>query len=154
MVGRLTAESSAYIAGYVTKKMTHRSDIRLRGREPEFSRMSRNPGIGVPALWTVASDMMRYNLEATLPDVPTVQRFGPRILPLGPFLRKKLREMVGKDGKAPESSKQIPALQLRILREYAWNTEKPLSEVFVELNQAHADALQARSMRRSKGETF
>ena len=45
-VGELTFESAAYVARYVTKKITgDRSDEHYRGREPEFITMSRRPGI-------------------------------------------------------------------------------------------------------------
>ena len=45
-VGELTFESAAYVARYVTKKITGDcSDEHYRGREPEYVTMSRRPGI-------------------------------------------------------------------------------------------------------------
>lgn len=104
-VGSLEVESAQYIAGYVTKKMTSFDDSRLRGRHPEFARMSRRPGIGVNAMHEVADVLMRFNLDTTQSDVPVTLRHGSRELPLGRLLRQKLRSMVGKDEKAPP---QIP----------------------------------------------
>lgn len=143
MVGQLTAKSAAYIAGYVTKKMTHRSDIRLGGRHPEFARMSLRPGIGVPALWTVASDMMRYNLELR-GDVPIALRYGAKMMPLGPFMRRKLRTMVGLDEKCPQASLQDGANRLSILRAYAFDNARSVASVFSELNSPYADQIAAR----------
>ncbi|CAK0755284.1 hypothetical protein CCP3SC15_2050003 [Gammaproteobacteria bacterium] len=46
-VGDLTFESAAYVARYVTKKVTGRiADSHYLGRKPEYVTMSRRPGIG------------------------------------------------------------------------------------------------------------
>lgn len=83
--------------------MTHRLDPRLEGREPEFARMSLRPGLGVDSLHEVASTFMKFNLDQTEADVPSALRHGSRLLPLGRFLKRKLRTMVGKDEKAPQA---------------------------------------------------
>lgn len=47
IVGDVSFESCAYVARYVTKKITGKqSDEHYDGRQPEFCRMSRRPGIG------------------------------------------------------------------------------------------------------------
>lgn len=46
-VGSVTFESAAYVARYVTKKVTgHLAEQHYQGRQPEFALMSRRPGIG------------------------------------------------------------------------------------------------------------
>jgi hypothetical protein len=50
-IGRLTFDSAAYVAGYVTKKYTNKLEPEkekehYQGRMKEFSTMSRRPGIG------------------------------------------------------------------------------------------------------------
>lgn len=46
-VGRVTFETAAYVAGYVTKKITGpRAAEHYQGRVPEYATMSRRPGIG------------------------------------------------------------------------------------------------------------
>lgn len=48
-IGNVTWESCAYTARYILKKQTGKSKneyYKILGREPEFVRMSRNPGIG------------------------------------------------------------------------------------------------------------
>lgn len=101
-VGALETKSAQYVAGYVTKKMTRFDDPRLNGRHPEFCRMSLKPGIGADAMWDVASVLMQFNLVDTEGDVPSSLRHGRRLLPLGRYLRRKLRVMVGREEQAPE----------------------------------------------------
>lgn len=49
LIGDVTFESCAYVARYVTKKVTGpKAADHYRGREPEFLVMSRRPGIGYP----------------------------------------------------------------------------------------------------------
>lgn len=46
-IGEITLDSAAYIAKYVTKKITgEKADYHYAGKQPEFSTMSRKPGIG------------------------------------------------------------------------------------------------------------
>lgn len=114
--GTLEADSASYIAGYVTKKLTDKNDPRLEGRYPEFARMSLKPGIGHSALHEVASQLMRYNLDETEIDVPMALRHGKRQLPLGNYLRRNLRKMVGKDEKAPQKVLDNLAAEMHPLR--------------------------------------
>lgn len=46
-IGRFTFESAAYVARYVTKKVTgKKAEAFYKGRTPEYATMSRRPGIG------------------------------------------------------------------------------------------------------------
>lgn len=149
MVGRLTAQSARYIAGYCMKKMTQRSDIRLGGRHPEFARMSTNQGIGVPAMHNVASAIMQWKLEDR-GDVPTVLRHGSKMYPLGKTLRRKLRQFLGKNEQAPKEALQEAANKLSIVRAYAWQNDVSVASVIEEINQPIADALAGRQSLRGK----
>jgi hypothetical protein len=103
-VGTVEAKSAAYLAGYVEKKLTRSDDVRLLGREREFSAMSLRPGIAHSAMWQLASDLMIHDLEKSEADVPSALLQGKnKHLPLGRYLVKNLRQMVGKDGALPES---------------------------------------------------
>ena len=100
-IGRLEPESAAYIAGYVTKKMTSRDDERLEDdRHPEFMRCSLKPGIGADAMWDISSTVLEHASKE--PDVPTALLHERRARPLGRYLTRKLREYSGRDPSAPE----------------------------------------------------
>lgn len=87
-----------YVATYTIKKMTHEDDPRLKGRAPEFARMSRNPGIGM--LWIphladfYRTDFGRAYLETT-GDVQGTIQVGGKKYPLAPYYKQKLREELG-----------------------------------------------------------
>lgn len=102
-VGELNAQSAQYIAGYVTKKWTKENDFNragLAGRHPEFARMSLRPGIGAGAMRLVADALVRtpggLQTIRDTGDVP-VRLAGAKKsqVPLGRYLRRKLREEVG-----------------------------------------------------------
>lgn len=62
IIGQVTFESCAYVARYVTKKITgSQADEHYQGREPEFVRMSRRPGIGSAWLDRYKSDVYPHD---------------------------------------------------------------------------------------------
>lgn len=92
--GDLTIASAAYIAGYVTKKMTSKDDARLGGRHPEFARMSLRPGIGALGIGSVAealSNKVGWNEVTRIGDVPNVLQHGGAKMPFGRYLKRRLR---------------------------------------------------------------
>lgn len=93
--------SARYIARYVVKKMTRTDDPRLGNRHPEFSRQSNRPGIGHGVLKKVVETITRYNLLTPEGDVPVTLRHGTTQMPLGRYLRKKLREHMGLNPRSP-----------------------------------------------------
>lgn len=143
-LGTLEVKSAQYIAGYVTKKMTHSDDPRLAGRHPEFSRMSLRPGLGRHYMDEVASTLMQFNLDKTQDDVPSSLRHGAKELPLGSYLRRNLRKLIGRDEKAPESVLKKMDEELRAVREAAFNNSKSLKEEVIRKNQGNIDRSQAR----------
>ena len=103
-LGEVENDSAGYISGYVVKKMTAKDDPRLNGRFPEFARMSLKPGIGADAMFDVAHTLLNYqNTLDTMADVPGELMIGRRKVPIGRYLRKKLRTYVGRDEKTPQS---------------------------------------------------
>lgn len=78
--------------------------------------MSNRPGIGAAAVPEIASTLLQYNLDTSQPDVPTCLAHGKRRLPLGRYLRRKLRQQIGKEPNAPTEIRE--ALQLPVQQLY------------------------------------
>lgn len=121
LVGELNRDSAMYVAGYVTKKMTQGKDKRLYGKCPEFSRMSLRPGIGADAVKDIASVLdspAGLGSITSSGDVPTALHYGRSPLPLGRYLRQKLRESLGyaKDT-PPEALKAYEAQMHKLLQD-------------------------------------
>lgn len=142
-------KSAQYIAGYCMKKMTQHSDIRLRGRHPEFTRMSLKPGIGADAMWNVASEILKYDLDQAR-DVPLTLRHGSKELPLGRYLRNKLREYVDANPEIKEKALQGFANQMQLVRTFAWQNSRSVASVFQEINGPVEQALIGREKLRGK----
>jgi hypothetical protein len=97
--GSFTPQSAAYVAGYVQKKTKYNKDMYDEFEIlPEFSTMSLRPAIGYNAVSLIAA-ALQENPEAFTPtgDVPTSLMHGSRRLPLGNYLREKIREELGLD---------------------------------------------------------
>lgn len=148
-LGTVTRESASYCAEYTVKKMTAPDDKRLRVgdkyRHPEFCRMSLRPGIGVDAMWNVASDMMLHGLDESMLDVPSSLRHGSSNYPLGRYLRGKLREMIGRDKKAPPEVLENLKKELQPLREAAFFAGKSFKKELVSLNDGRVLNMKVRS---------
>lgn len=116
-LGELTYDRAMYTAQYCMKKMTREGDPWLKGRLPEFSRPSK--GIGLPAVGWLADtlgkssliqenegfqltgdelliDNPRYGPALRLMgDVFNVVRIEGKMMPLGRYMRRKLRLALG-----------------------------------------------------------
>jgi hypothetical protein len=114
-LGDLTLHSAQYIVGYVVKKMNKPDDPRLDGLPPEFARMSLKPGIGASAMADVGRELTSKHgadLIAELGDVPNSLMREGKNLPLGRYLRSKLREESGfKPNKQPFGKETFSAPQ-------------------------------------------
>lgn len=112
--GDLNETTAAYIAGYVTKKMTSHEDPRLGNRHPEFARMSRHPGIGAGATQVIAEALNDTHGAARIAldgDVPAALLHGRARLPLGRYLRRRLRDDLGFDHIGGQDATQIQQVQ-------------------------------------------
>lgn len=156
----LTLDSAQYVCGYVTKSMTHKEEKcgprckhpPLNGRHPEFARQSLRPGIG--ALVTdqlvefICSEDGANDLINT-GDVPSVLRHGKKILPLGRYLRRKLREKYGFEnvGSPQEVLRKLDEEMSRVLEEALEkpeNRSKPFGQILQEKCKQKILSLEAR----------
>lgn len=103
--------------------MTRVDDERLGGRPPEFARMSLKPGIGLGAMHEVASTLLWHELEKRDQDVPAELRHGEKRWPLGRYLRRNLRLLIGREAGAHEKTLEEASARLRDLREVARGDE-------------------------------
>lgn len=112
-VGTVTAASASYVTGYCTKAWTREGDPRLKGRHPEFCRMSLKPGIGAGAIPEIAraarAGGSRY--IASKGDVPRELRIAGKKMDIGRYLTGKLREALGRDKGCPEILLGVKALE-------------------------------------------
>ncbi|WNK15018.1 MAG: replication initiator protein [Microvirus sp.] len=116
-LGDLTPETARYVTGYTIKKMTATTDPRLANRHPEFARMSLKPGIGRNALQPLAHSLTSQHPSTALAnglDVPTQFRFQNKLLPIGRYLTRKLREDVGWSPDTPAPKQQETLLRLTL----------------------------------------
>ena len=99
-IGSFTEQSASYVAGYVTKKHVKPATVSLEDGiclEPEFSLMSRKPGIGFPALDDICKLVDNPHFQEFLQikgDVPDGLKHGKSFYPFGRYLRDKLRYMM------------------------------------------------------------
>lgn len=116
--GVIERKSAQYLAGYTVKGMTGDGDRRLRGREPEFARMSLRPGLGADAVSNVIAALSNSGL-AEGRDAPAALRHGAKVLPIGRYLRERLRLRLGVSDALKARSLEEWKEELRELREAA-----------------------------------
>lgn len=91
--------TAQYVAGYVVKKLADRSSNALKGKTPEFARMSTNPGLGVAAMRVIADQLtsnvaVQESIERA-GDVPRIIKIGRKSVQLPRLLLHKLRKAYG-----------------------------------------------------------
>lgn len=127
--GELEYNSAAYVAGYVTKKLSA-THPELAGRVPEFARMSNRPGIGAHSIAEVAQVLQSkpgWDEITASGDVPTSLRHGRKTLPLGRYLRTKLRKELGfeNEGQPQEASLKQSQEMLAMWMDHVATAENP-----------------------------
>lgn len=123
-VGRLEEHSAGYVAGYISKNYTAAQNY--ENRHPPFSRMSLRPGIGAGMMHEVASTLLTHNLEKELIDVPITLQHGKKKWPLGRYLRRHLRSLIGRPKNSPPQALREQKEELHTLRKIAWHDQSSL----------------------------
>lgn len=152
-LGDLSRKSAQYVAGYVTKKMTRRDDPRLDGRDPEFGAMSLKPGIGQLMMHEVGSPLLQYDLmdKRFGGDVPVSLDHGGKGLPLGRYLRRELRSIVGLEKTGGISTEQEKEM-LAMLKASTLDPDSSLKKTIVAFNEGkHIQIENREKLYRKKG---
>lgn len=110
-VGTLSKQSAQYVAGYVCKKISCTSTFGLRS--PEFSRMSRRPGLGFSAISAIAASFNASSVREGAVDVPASVRISGSVLPIGQYARRLARVACGMDSNMSQEAR------LNLAAEYA-----------------------------------
>lgn len=145
-VGSVEDRSVRYVCGYVVNKLKGLHESLYGDKYPEFARMSLRPGLGVGALAAVVEEWNRLDLERYEVDVPVSLRNAARRDPLGRYLVHKLRQMVGRDEKAPPEVLAAAEARLYDLRlaSRADNENPSFKKKITEKFRGKADATEAR----------
>lgn len=153
-VRNLDSSKCEYLARYVTKKMTAKEDARLLGRHPEFPRQSRRPGLGYPAVAQMARSIEYYVTASDLVDVPSAVKQGKGHLPLGRYMRNKLRIALGLPEGAPDEVLRQAWYEqvLPVLEMAKKDNENPsLRAAFAAVNAGYEASLRAKMDLKGKG---
>jgi len=138
----LEPAAAAYVAGYVTKKI--QAMPLPKNLRPEFQRMSLRPGLGYYVMHDVAATLNQYDMSDQI-DVPMNLQHGKDKMPLGRYLRGKLRIMTGREDKCPEEIMEQQREKMRPLREDSFNNSKNFKEEIIKASKGKRLNLLART---------
>lgn len=94
-------------------------------------------GLGRDFMWDLASTLLSHQRLEAADDVPTSIRHQGKVWPLSAYLRRKLREYVGRDIKTPDKVLETMAEEMRPLREAAFNNSRSFKkEIIADGDQA------------------
>lgn len=117
-LGELNQLTAQYVAGYITKRIPLK-ERELWQRQKEFALMSRRPeGIGASAMAKVRDALIVYDrctIGGGRLDVPSVIRVSGKLLPLGRYLRRKIRELQSGSQETPREAIEKYGEELRAL---------------------------------------
>jgi len=148
LLGTLSPHSSAYVAGYISKKYTHAQNYQTR--LAPFARMSLRPAIGIGMMHELASTLLTLDLKEKMVDVPTTLQHGTSKWPLGRFLRRKLRTYIGRSPNAPQETITSQETELHLMRQIAWANKTSLKTEILEASLGKRIQIEAKQRRLSR----
>lgn len=162
-VAEFNEYTAQYVCGYVVKKLSNDGDGRLEGKINEFARMSNRPGIGAAAMTVIANQL--HTLEGLKSieragDVPINLKIGRRSLPLGRYLRGKLRDEMGmpEEWRSRVRQRWVDEAQEKLLPlltlEIASGKVGSVASVTVAANLGRIQSVEARAKLREKGRSL
>ena len=114
--------------------------------------MSLRPGIGLGMMHELASKLLEHKLDEKMIDVPMSLKHGGKPYPLGRYLRRKLRTMIGKDEKTPQKAIDQAQAELHAVRQTAFENSRPFKEVILETFEGKRLNIMAKQkIRRKRG---
>ena len=128
-IGSVTPGSCAYVAKYITKRydIQWREKLESQGLTPEFSLMSRRPGLGFNFVEEICNGLLRKCIRT----VPAVLRINGRFMVLGRYLRSKISEMIGiTDDEKQQKVETLRQELLAVLSDFYGVAPHPLSHFF------------------------
>lgn len=138
-VTELNVKTASYVAGYVNKKLGGDDHSWKNEKEKELRLMSNRPGIGSDYSGVIAEKLLKlkdtYSMEITSfwnGDVPNVVRFSGSMLPLGRYLKGKIREYLGRSKEAPLQLVESESRRLsELYRQTIENEKDPQAQRFL-----------------------
>lgn len=136
--------TSAYVAGYVAKGLTTRggrAEAFLKGRHPEFARMSNRPGLGAGSIELMSETLLnnqfaRQSIQDAM-SVPSVLRCEGKLRPIGRYLKEKLHALALRSGLVLASPGYGPqAEKFKAELRTLWKDTQADSPLYVSLEQA------------------
>lgn len=95
-VGQVTAQSAAYVAHYTTKKNVN-FKLNNPELEPEFTLMSRRPGLGMDWAYKIALAYQARHIKFE----GTTYRTNGKVYPIDPYMRRTIHRRLGQKPKTP-----------------------------------------------------
>lgn len=124
-------KTAQYVAGYILKK-TLKKDL-PSSLHPEFTRMSRRPGIGATAIPVIAETIFKNGSKTfdSYGDVPTTVRINGKLCPLGRYLTDQLRACLGMPTQPSSPLRRRPEYYQKILDQKSFDRSLKMLAVHV-----------------------
>lgn len=101
----------------------------------------------------IASTLLEHKLDERMIDVPLSLQHGRNRWPLGRYLRRRLREYIGREPNAPEQALSEAATEMQDVREAAWNSKTSVKAEVLKRSLGRRRQIEARYKRTQKRET-